>query len=328
MHNIAGPGLYDGGIQKSLLLTFPTPTRYETIFWYTGRIKDAGTLLRNKIHAHNTLFEQALFFAASPSELGMTVENGFTVDRPYEAVPPSQFGLKTNAEVKRFLLENLKKSQDEFDARPASASAAPREGCGYPNEACERRRPEIICQAFGALDVIDGFAYDRRQPTCCVPWSWESGQVFTVVGLNRHMGYPVGPHKPKLEDVPDILPGHVGWWFSYDSKETPEQSRWGYSLYNHDPAGGLETPLKMATYQKIAMYINKYSSPNFNDWTKTPHSVPALIISAAVLHPYLFIGCLLAVIALCCFRDVLRRFGRSDASHKKNDSCGDFRFSS
>ena len=32
--------------------------RYDAIFWYTGRMQSKGDLLRMKIHAHNTIFEE------------------------------------------------------------------------------------------------------------------------------------------------------------------------------------------------------------------------------------------------------------------------------
>jgi hypothetical protein len=32
--------------------------RYESIFWYTGRMQSKGDLLRMKIHAHNSVFEE------------------------------------------------------------------------------------------------------------------------------------------------------------------------------------------------------------------------------------------------------------------------------
>jgi hypothetical protein len=34
--------------------------RYESIFWYTGRMQSKGDLLRMKIHAHNSIFDEVL----------------------------------------------------------------------------------------------------------------------------------------------------------------------------------------------------------------------------------------------------------------------------
>lgn len=319
LHNIAGPGYYNSNIQKTLLMTYPIPTRYESVFWYTGRMRESGKLLRNKLHAHNLIFDQVLFISASPKQLGMTAENGFPVDVPYEVVKPSDLGMSSNADVKAYILNNLHKSQTAFDeVKEVSRSSI--EHCGYPDEACHIGRPEVICQAHHRVILLDGFAYDRREPTCCLEWLFESGQVFTVIGFNKHQGYPQGPHAPKLEDVPEYLSGHIGWWFSYDTMEAPERSHWGYSLYNHDPAGGLESPVLMSKYQKVAMYFNKYSSSNFNDLGKVKNAIPAILVVTAVEHMYLTIFIVL-VVALYLALTLRGRFFKASMSHKKDDSC-------
>lgn len=315
LHNIAGPGYYDSNIQKTLLMTFPIPTQYESIFWYTGRLREGGKLLRNKLHAHNLIFDQVLFISATPEQLGMTVEKGFTVDLPYQTVQPSDVGMTTMKELKQYILDNLKRSQGSFD-NSGNIDGEPAERCGYPEAACHVGRPEVICQAHANYVVIDGFAYDRREPTCCTEWNWESGQVFTVIGFNKHQGFPQGPHAPKLEDVPEYLNGHVGWWFSYDTMETPEHSYWGYSLYNHDPAGGLESPTLFSSYQKVAMYFNKYSSPHFNDMTKVKNSIPAVVVVTIVEHRYVSIVIFMVLLYVVFMH---RRCCKEDMSHKKND---------
>jgi hypothetical protein len=317
LHNIAGPGLFDGNIQKSLLLTFPVPTRYESFFWYTGRLKEGGILLRNKIHAHNTLFDQALFFAANPTQLGMTEDNGFMKYMPYQTLRPSDVGMTSNEEVKQFIIDNLLKSQIDFDSRSPQTSQSSK--CGYPNDACVATRPEAICQIHTSLEIIDGFAYDRRQPTCCVEWEWESGQTFTVIGFNKHMGYPIGPHKPDMRDIPEFLPGHVGFWLSYDTHENKEVSHWGYSLYNHNPAGGLDNPSVLAGYQKIAMFLNGFSSPNFNDWRETPNAIPAIIIYFIISHIPFFMLILLFSIGFIVWKYLCQK-NYTSSNYKKNES--------
>ncbi len=54
---------------------------YETVFWYTGRLAHRGQLLRMKVHAHNTLFDESLFFAAAPEDLGLTDDRGLVSPR-------------------------------------------------------------------------------------------------------------------------------------------------------------------------------------------------------------------------------------------------------
>ena len=97
------------------------------------------------------------------------------------------------------------------------SAGAKQGNCGYPDASCVKARPELICQIHGAYEVVpepgsplvkapaeerikvsstgvsaasemslsqskgrawySDYAYDRRSPTCCLPWQWESGQV-------------------------------------------------------------------------------------------------------------------------------------------------------
>lgn len=109
-HNFAGPGEYSIAHQKTYVLTFPTPTRWESIFWYTGRLQHGGQLLRLKLHAHNNLFEQSLFFAASPEQLGITPENGFGFTKPFIPTRTDSVGFANNSMAREAFMRNLKKS--------------------------------------------------------------------------------------------------------------------------------------------------------------------------------------------------------------------------
>ena len=85
------------------------------MFWYTGRLKDAGKLLRMKLHAHNSLFDEALFFAATPSQLGLSIENGFEKQLPFQPLRPDSVGVSDNHALKIFILDTLKVNQEKFD---------------------------------------------------------------------------------------------------------------------------------------------------------------------------------------------------------------------
>ena len=63
-HNFAGPGDFIVGKQSTYIFTFQSPTDQESIFWYTGRMHHAGKTLRNKQHAHNSIFTESLFVSA------------------------------------------------------------------------------------------------------------------------------------------------------------------------------------------------------------------------------------------------------------------------
>ena len=47
----------------------------------------------------------------------------------------------------------------------------------------------IQCVVPEPLRSIVG--YDRKCATCCVPWEWAAGQVFTVLAVNVHHHHPV-----------------------------------------------------------------------------------------------------------------------------------------
>ena len=250
------------------------------------------------------MFDQALFFAASPEQLGLVEEHGFLKSKPYVPAKTTDLGFPDNEALKKFLVNNLQNSQKVFDEKLAAGEVQirPDSDCGYPKPACQEKRPEIICQAHGQLIEIGDFAYDRRAPTCCQPWKWSSGQTFTVVGFNRHMGYPVGMHNPNLKDLPETLPGHVGWWLSFDRLETPEAYSWGYSLYNHYSDGGMTSPKDISGYQKVALVLNGGMSENWNDITKVPNAIPAIIIYELFTHGSLVLVVLLILFTYCSLR--------------------------
>jgi hypothetical protein len=94
-----------------------SPTDAESIFWYTGRMHHSGTMLRLKQHAHNIIFRESIFFAASPEQLGLTKANKLVPDFPYNVVRTKEAGFGSNAEVKRFILETLERSKEQHSGR-------------------------------------------------------------------------------------------------------------------------------------------------------------------------------------------------------------------
>ena len=144
-----------------------------------------GKTLRLKIHGHNNLFEQALFFAATPDDIGLTEQNGFVKSKPYIPTRTKSVGFQNNKELREFLIKNLHDSQKKFDerfaeqmeSRKASKSSKSSKSsttsfvsdpmdelrygsglvkakdvpCAFPDDACVELRPRIICQALGSL---------------------------------------------------------------------------------------------------------------------------------------------------------------------------------
>jgi hypothetical protein len=319
LQNYGGPGTYNSAVQRSYLITFEVPTDSESMFWYTGRMIRDGTLVRMKLHAHNTLFQESMFFAATPEELGLYEQHGFSRIPPSQAILPGEVGFENNERLKEYIFSSLERSQQ---------GEGDRQGEGGREE--QGKVPRLICHSIGGIEVINGFAYDRRSPTSCDEWTWKEGEIFTVIGFNKWRGYPLGPHKPSLDpsQFPAHLAGHVGYWLSYDALQTPATSYWGYSLHNRYPDGGINDVLQIEGYQKVASGINGYTSPHFHDWSKTPHAVIAYIIFKGLQHvllTLLFLSLLLCF-GLSMIYNFWKKMTKETMRHKKDDEmmlCGD-----
>jgi hypothetical protein len=134
-------------------------------------------MYRNKVHAHNNFFEQALFFAASPDDLGLTEANGFGKLDPHIPTRTDSVGFVNNSDARRFFMRNLRKAQESFDAKMLLqnrsldanitderikimlwdglvASKSKIADCGFPNPPCVELRPKIVCQALGVLKEV------------------------------------------------------------------------------------------------------------------------------------------------------------------------------
>lgn len=275
------------------------------MFWYTGTMKTNGKLLRLKLHAHNSVFQESFFFSATPEELGLFEEHGFNRLFPHRALTPGEIGFENNEQVKDYIFDNLKRNQQILTEKNIN----------------EKEISKLVCHSITQLEIIDGFAYDRRAPTSCDPWEWSKGQVFTVIGFNKWNGFPLGPYHPSINDIPETLAGHVGYWLTYDSLESPPKSNWGYSLHNQYPDGSIDNILDMQGYQKIAGRFNGYTSPHFHDWTKTPNSVIGFVIFKAIQNILMtiFIIFIIFCYGVYLFYKLWRKLYHETVLHKKND---------
>jgi hypothetical protein len=193
-HNFAGPGSGDIRNQNSYIFTYQCPTDHDSLFWYSGRMPYSGEMLRNKFHAHNKIFKEALFFAASPEELGLTRENGLLPVQPFLTVDVKGTEFGTLEGVKQFVLKQLDKAGEQFDARNGVGGAGK---IDYSTQ-FSRERPRAICQGVSTLEKVEGYFYDRKEDTCCRPWHIEKGDVFTVLGFNKKLQYAPGPHADQV----------------------------------------------------------------------------------------------------------------------------------
>jgi hypothetical protein len=228
-----------------LFFVSQSPTDAESIFWYTGRMHHSGTMLRLKQHAHNIIFRESIFFAASPEQLGLTKANKLVPDFPYQVVRTKEAGFESNVELKKFILDTLKASQERFQAEAIYTGRRSLRAFDSTNTTATKRAtstaqpesgPRAICHAIESTETVDGYKYDRREPTCCVPWTFEKGEIFTVVGFNkvvREKG--AGAYQGDHPYIPPTYPGHIGWWISFDTHEVPEVSHYSLVQYTNNP---------------------------------------------------------------------------------------------
>lgn len=271
-HNFAGPGNYDSKNQHTYIFTYQSPTDIDSLYWYTGRMPFSGELLRNKFHAHNKIFKEAIFFAASPYELGLTTENKLKLDYPYKTIDINEAGFNSHDDVKKFILSNLEKSAKEYDERVAKTGSS---GFSLVEERYSRERPRAVCQGISRLEEDDGYFYDRREPTCCLPWNIKEGDIFTVLGFNRILVDEVGPSWTK--DKPATFPGHIGWWLSVASEEqNPPHSQFGIAMYAQEPNEGFH-PGYAPLEQLMAVFVN-HGTPGRVNFVHRNILLPLLVL--------------------------------------------------
>jgi hypothetical protein len=319
LHTFAGPGTSNPSHQLSFHLTYETPTQSESLFWYTGHMTRAGSLLRMKVQTSSSssaetssslvLLDEAMFFAATPEELGLFEHHGFTRSPPSLVVSPGEVGFKDLARVREYVFSSLQTSQQrERDKARAMANLE-------DEDDQEERIPRLICHSLSP-DLTNTSLNKHSLLTSCDEWTWRRGRVFTVVALWHGRGN-LAP------DLPPTLPGQVNYWLSYDatSGTTPagSQSHWEYSLHNRYPEGGLNDALHVRGYQKIAEGLNGYTSPHFHDWTRTPHALVGYVILKALQHFFLTIFLLLFALGygLWLMYKMWRRMSRETMRQKE-----------
>ena len=297
-HNFAGPGEFTIGVQSTYIFTFKTPTKEESIFWYSGRIHHSGIMLRNKQHAHNAVYEEAIFFSATPQELGLTRENNLYPEHPSKIILTSSTGFENNAAVRNFILDNLNKvinNSSEYIHRRVEISKEFGEygrlhnddfiyNSKYIDDYSGRngQPPKAICHAINNIEYMDdGYGYDRKEPTCCVEWKFNKGEVFTVVAFNGKLKDNI-VHK---DEIPEFFPGHIGWWLSFDTQETPEKSHFSITQYTNNPNYQYDANSLRQINHKVFIYLNNGTPDLDNYWLR----IIGTILIFIGRHIYFFI---------------------------------------
>mmetsp|Transcript_2663 Transcript_2663/g.3992 ORF Transcript_2663/g.3992 Transcript_2663/m.3992 type:complete len:665 (-) Transcript_2663:132-2126(-) len=319
--NFAGPGDFSLRHQNSYIFTFQAPTDHDNLFWYTGRMPFSGQMLRNKFHAHNKIFKESIFFAASPAELGLTRENKLVPDKPYHTVDIRDGGFNSLDEVKQFIMDNLDASAKAFDTL---------HGEGYytsvvdmDNDKSSRLRPRAVCHGVSKLEEVEGYFYDRREPTCCAPWDIERGDIFTVVGFNKKLQHAMGPH---TDIKPATFPGHVGWWLSTTNEEEKPISRFGLGMFTQEPNGYLYDIKRMSPYQRLGYQLNGGTISHHNVFFHDQFLGSAILLTL-LSHPIVFLILILMLVGIlihrCLKNYVIRVLKKRSPNSSSDDSCPD-----
>jgi hypothetical protein len=232
--------------QQEELMTFDLDTTEYHIAWGNGYQDWSGELVRNKLHSHTVLFEEAYWFRASAEDLGLV--NG-TVQFPfndwYEITRLKDTGLKSLEEVKDYLFSNLEKATRKHEAK-----CSLKKGPSFLNprakaDECNFNAPFMVCYAKVNNERIRdpevnnpghprGFTYDRRARSCCNEWSFKPGEVWTTVGFYKPMEEVLGPWSLTK---PAKFPEHLHWVTTFrmtDSWARPDHSY--YLMQKYVPA--------------------------------------------------------------------------------------------
>ena len=155
------------------------------------------------------------------------------------------------------------------------------------------KQPRAICQAIESSELVDGYYYDRREPTCCVPWSFTEGDIFTIVGFNKIVTETSAGVYQSIPSIPKTFPGHIGWWLSYDTQEVPEQSRYSLVQYTNNP--DIQFQDFGAMHEDRLMFVlNGGTAYDPNTWTYLIFKILVYIYH----HPIVLPLCVVCVILL------------------------------
>ena len=111
--------------------------------------------------------------------------------------------------------------------------------------------PKVVCQSVLSMERIEGYDWDRKEPTCCVPWEFNDGQVFTVLAFNSKFKSSL----PNTRVIPPTFPGHIGYWLSYDTMETPEKSHFSIIQYTDSPEHQFDAEDLKAGNVRMKIYL-------------------------------------------------------------------------
>jgi hypothetical protein len=190
-------GFFDKTRQETYERYFWVPSDRATVSWYTGRMPDTGTLLRDRLHVHQYVHVESFFFFASPEQLKMDQTWESKMGEPVDL---KEIGYSSFAELKSVLMSTV-----------SNVPGVPGRNVGDVNA------PSLICSACRDLENVEGFEFDRKGSLTCNPWSFRKGDPYTVIAFLNATRNPVGPHKPN--NIPTQTPMHFSHFWVYEAED-------------------------------------------------------------------------------------------------------------
>lgn len=161
-----------GDVLENQNVEFGTfPVVEEAFYWYRYEMPEEGEIIKARLHTHPLGLECGLLFRAEPHELGLDKfklgispsgcgSAEFQVPKPdTRCLPVSlrEAGFASFHSLRKEVLRNLALSQSINVSKGSD-------------------KPELACEVWPKNEMVKGYAYDRRCPTCCKKAKFCKGQ--------------------------------------------------------------------------------------------------------------------------------------------------------
>ena len=216
---------------KTVLL----PLQEESVVWNTGKwLVDGKVIYSPKdqtpwIHSHRSFLKGMWAFAASPEELGLTLD--LLEQTPQESVPEGSVE-RSNERDMCWMPRTQDAEAALFDKIKNSKAGMEALRC-WLNPSNEEKTLEFVKGTDTSLQYPEAWQqnweetwYDRVGQVHCDPWSFKKGDNYTIVAINGLRDELADLGKPNLQ--------HIGFKLEYESFGTIGPNYECYSPYSLD----------------------------------------------------------------------------------------------
>jgi hypothetical protein len=129
----------------------------DSFAWTAGQFFSQGTMLSGMASAHGgSMFTEAFFFLASPSELGL-LRDGFVQEDASAVILPEEVKMSSNSDVKNYIFRHVRLASDSELLSP------------------------LKCHFKGNFESVDGVELPRRSDVCCSSLTFTDTDIWTFV---------------------------------------------------------------------------------------------------------------------------------------------------